>query len=204
MSLILRQELQPILDAHNLQFLHVEINNANKSLAIVGECGKPLTVINGIRFSSSSTITKAEIKFAKELFAKFMLKYGEKLVKIVEQKQSIPKGSKLTDYAIGQLPTFLPDRSTMGDMQRFPIYMSFGIQTQVKGAHYSINLAADGSTKISFPSSIQLTSDEIANVLADHQSKLADLAEIHATVSKYVNTMAAFTSLNQELNSCDI
>ena len=203
MSLLLRQELQPVLDAHNLQFLHVEINNA-KSLAIVGECGKPLTAINGIRFSSSNTITKAEINFAKELFAKFMLKHGEKLVKIVEQKQSIPNGSKLSDYEIGQLPTFLQDKSTMGELQRFPIYLAFSIQTQVKNAHYSINLAADGSTRISFPSSILLTSDEIANVLADHQSKLASLAEIHTTVSKYVNTMTAFTSLNQELNSCDI
>lgn len=87
MSLLLRKACQPILDAANMPNHHVEIdiNNMNKHLHIVGECGQPLIQIQGITFSRN-TPTKTEIEYAAELLQAFLVKYHSKIDEYLTRK----------------------------------------------------------------------------------------------------------------------
>jgi hypothetical protein len=83
--LLLRQTCQPILDSYGLSELHVVIQD--KTLTIVGSCGKPLVAIGGITFSKSS-ISEKERTFATELFETFMVKYSADIIKYVTEKKA--------------------------------------------------------------------------------------------------------------------
>ena len=78
MSLLLRKECQAILDDNNLPEYHVDIT-INNHLEIVGECGQPLAVVYGIKFTRKSP-GKLEIDYAVELFDAFLAKYKTRIV----------------------------------------------------------------------------------------------------------------------------
>ena len=96
MSLLLRKECQPVLDTYGLSTYHVDIN-CNNFLQITGECGKPLVVISGIRFSRS-TPSKAEIGYAKELLDAFFGKHKAVVDEFIKQKTKVDKLSYPKGY----------------------------------------------------------------------------------------------------------
>lgn len=75
MSLMLRKKCQTLLDNVGLDMYHVQVQDANKYLQIVGECGKPLCSIEGIRLSRAAP-NAAEIELALELFDAFLAKHA--------------------------------------------------------------------------------------------------------------------------------
>ena len=74
MSLILRKKCQEILDDQKLSNYHVAIEESTKCMQIVGECGKPLFSIYGIKFTRMAP-TKEEIEYAVELLDTFIIKH---------------------------------------------------------------------------------------------------------------------------------
>lgn len=83
--LLLRQACQPVLDSYGLNDLHVTIKD--KTLTIVGGCGKPLVSIGGITFAKSS-VSEKERTFAISLFEAFMSKHSAAIVKYVTEKKA--------------------------------------------------------------------------------------------------------------------
>ena len=75
MSLILRKQCQEGLNKEGLSHYHIQIAEHGKHLQIVGECGKPLVEIFGIRFTKMSPAA-GEIDYAAELFTEFLLTHG--------------------------------------------------------------------------------------------------------------------------------
>ena len=60
MSLILRQQCQPILDAAGFESYHVELKAHNVpyegriiTMQVVGECGKHVATVKGVHFAPS-------------------------------------------------------------------------------------------------------------------------------------------------------
>lgn len=97
--LLLRQACQPLLNELGLSELHVTIQD--KTLTVVGSCGKPLVAISGIQFSKNSA-SNAERDFAVSLFQQFLIAYGKELKDFVTAKQEflsspepqLPEGAK--------------------------------------------------------------------------------------------------------------
>lgn len=77
MSLMLRKQCQPVLDANSLANYHVGIS-ANKRLIVVEECGKPLLALSGVVFSNK-TPTNKEIIYAVELLGDFIATHKLKI-----------------------------------------------------------------------------------------------------------------------------
>ena len=73
MSLLLRKACQEHLDAMGLTSFHTGITE-QKRLAIYTTCGKPFITIWGVSFNRTSP-TNAEIEFASELFAQFLIRH---------------------------------------------------------------------------------------------------------------------------------
>jgi len=73
MSLLLRKACQVHLDAIGLTSFHTGITE-QKRLAIYTTCGKPFITIWGVSFNRTSP-TNAEIEFASELFAQFLIRH---------------------------------------------------------------------------------------------------------------------------------
>lgn len=71
MSLILRQQCQPVLNEYGLGDYHVRINDS-KYLSVTGPCGKPMFSVSGIEFVRAQPTSK-EIEFAVELLTDFCL-----------------------------------------------------------------------------------------------------------------------------------
>lgn len=77
MSLILRSLAQPYLDNLGLSKYHVEVTTGENTLTVVGECGKPLVYLYGVKFSKSAP-DRTEIDLALPLLKDFLdLKYKE-------------------------------------------------------------------------------------------------------------------------------
>jgi len=72
MSILIRKECQPALDAAGLEMLHVAVHD--KTLTLDRECGRTLIAISGIRFHSNSPKV-AEVEYATKLFHKFLEKH---------------------------------------------------------------------------------------------------------------------------------
>lgn len=97
--LLLRQACQPLLNELGLSDLHVTIQD--KTLTVVGYCGKPIVAISGIQFSKNS-VSNAERDFAVSLFQQFLVAYGKELKDFVTAKQEflsspepeLPTGAK--------------------------------------------------------------------------------------------------------------
>lgn len=84
MSLQLRNDCQGALDALGLSMLHVEVRE--KTLAVVGECGQTIVMVNGIQCGSS--ITTKEVALAVGLFDKFLHKNSADLIKYIKAKKA--------------------------------------------------------------------------------------------------------------------
>lgn len=80
MSILLRKECQPYLDAANLGMLHVAVEE--KCLTLKGECGKTFVSVSGIQFATN-TPRNAELEYAVKLFSEFLWKYTEELQNLV-------------------------------------------------------------------------------------------------------------------------
>lgn len=95
--LLLRQACQPVLDSYGLNDLHVTIKD--KTLTIVGGCGKPLVSIGGITFAKSSVSEKERI-FVLSLFEAFMSKHSAAIIKYITEKK-----------AFNALPELIPPKN---------------------------------------------------------------------------------------------
>jgi hypothetical protein len=100
MSIALRQAAQPLLDNIGLSQFHIEIAPSTKFLSIVGECGKPLVTLSGIRFSKSDP-TKKEIDYSCSLLDTYLSKNSELLLSVYKAKlaQSILVQPLARNYA---------------------------------------------------------------------------------------------------------
>lgn len=91
MSLLLRKECQETLDDVGLFELHVSVKN--KTLTILGECGKPIVSISGIQFASTSP-KKLERDYAVLLFNEFINKNKKAILELVHEKKELIKLNK--------------------------------------------------------------------------------------------------------------
>jgi len=80
MSLLLRQQCQPILDEAGLSKLNIGLQS--NTMAIKGECGQTILTIGGIQFSTKNP-KQAEIAYALELFQKFIDKHAAKILEFI-------------------------------------------------------------------------------------------------------------------------
>ena len=87
MSLKLRKACQSVLDKGSLANYHIRVNENNRAMTLVGECGKPLVAIYGIKFSSISP-SNAEIEYAAELLDAFLTKHLHTIQKAIKAKQA--------------------------------------------------------------------------------------------------------------------
>ncbi len=87
MSLILRQQCQPILNEYGLGDYHTRINS-NKYLSITGPCGQPLFAISGIEFVRPQPTSK-EIEFAVELLVDFCLQHKTAILTTLLAKKTL-------------------------------------------------------------------------------------------------------------------
>lgn len=83
MSLMLRKACQEILDTNVLQNYHVDINVDTKQLDIVGECGRILVSIAGIKFVKLQP-SRAEIEYAVELLNAFLVAHSSRIYTYLE------------------------------------------------------------------------------------------------------------------------
>ena len=176
MSLMLRQACQPMLDDADLEIMHVGISS-DKSLSIVGGCGKPLLNLQGIRFGSFKPTTK-EITYAVELFTLFLNKEADKLVKYVAAKQA----------------------STVDEPLPLPEHcVAYGTYVNYRGDNNcNISVYQDGTITVSNKQSIAdlvafMDSDVIDNVM-----EYFDKAQVQATEREKLRIMQT------SLNKCDI
>ena len=91
MSLLLRKQCQPVLDAVGLQNYHVRISDDMwKVLVISGECGKPLCRVEGIKFSKANP-TAAERDYATELLDAWVVTHKAKIDNVVKLATAFSK-----------------------------------------------------------------------------------------------------------------
>ena len=92
MSLILRQQAQPLLDACDLHNFHVGVGS-NKQLVILSECGKTLLHVHGIQFSKTIP-SNAEIAYAIELLELFIIKHKKAIEDYIKASNKFKQLSK--------------------------------------------------------------------------------------------------------------
>ena len=177
MSLMLRQACQPLLDELGLDMLHVGIDG-DKSLSIVGSCGKPLLSLSGIRFGSFKPSNK-EVEYAIHLFNEFLRKEGAKLSVYVVAKQ----------------------RSTADDVIPLPDgCVAAGSYIYYRNGGHSNILAIypDGQVTVGIKQSPEVLIELMTSSLITDALKYFKQAQLQATERETLREMQT------ELNKCDI
>lgn len=178
MSIIIRQQCQPLLDAANLSDLHVDI--LNKTLTIVGPCGQPILTISGIRFDANAP-KKAEISYAVELFSQFLEVHKEKILHFIQAKRAFSE---------------LPQPEYTGTLGRPATYGR-------KAVNYPncIKVEASGEVSISTTLSSDLTLDQLIEQV---NAAIEDSTLYVAQYKAYTEAERELTTLQSQLTKCDI
>ena len=153
MSLFLRKECQSILDGVKLDNYHVQVNENSKMLQIVGECGKVLVSITGIRLSRMAP-PRHEVALALELFDAFMAKHVGTFkefnkAKALVDKQNIPtsvaglKNSEVTKNVYGNKRWELTFNPNFLNKKQATIYSDGEITIPGKNLTFSKNTKKD-------------------------------------------------------------
>ena len=82
----LRQMSEEVLDNFGLGELHVGVNPNLRTLALMGECGKELVNINGIKLDR---LTKNSREYALELLERFLNKHGKVISDYINDKKTL-------------------------------------------------------------------------------------------------------------------
>lgn len=90
MALMLRKECQAILNYADLDAFHVDMNPITKNMHIFTPCGKKLAVVHGVLFSTLKP-TVAEIEFAAELLATWLVKNKTKIDNFTQELEILQK-----------------------------------------------------------------------------------------------------------------
>lgn len=192
MSLILRKDCQPLLDAAGLGDSHVQINSC-KNLDIVGKCGQPLATVWGVSFTRKDP-TRVEIEYCKELLEEYLAQYGKKVITYMKALRAFraldPVLQNTKDYEI----------STIQEWRR-----KQGEQETITYTDHPLKITL--SAKADVKPVIQLT-DDATIVNCDeyrYNRKAASLAR--AYLSKYLDYVKEgqkVEDLKQEMNTCKI
>ena len=185
--LLLRQACQPLLNELGLSDLHVTIQD--KTLTIVGSCGKPLVAISGIQFSKNSA-SNAERDFAVSLFQQFLVTYGKELKDFVSAKQEflslpepeLPTGAKnyyLSSAQNDSYVEFEPFEKTSSSSACIKIY----IDGRVSFSYYNPTINAIASNAGILKSLETVTKQTIA-AFSDYKIKKAAIDAIGAKIAK--------------------
>ena len=84
--LLLRRDCEEILNKAGLGELHVQRNNTQKCLSIVGQCGQEIVTIYGIALNSS--LKDKEREYAVTLFDRFVSKNGKEIKAAIAAKKA--------------------------------------------------------------------------------------------------------------------
>lgn len=171
MSILIRKQCQELLDANQIPFVHVEIRN--KTLTLVGQCGKPLVSISGIRFATNNP-TKAEVAYATELFQSFLAQHATTIKTFIEAKKAFSEKEEPVYQGQGE------------KQQYFPVRISYSSEDGVcKVTLYpdqmTINISSADSVSDFFPFMLSCEADALPYFTAlkeyrEEEAKVADLA----------------------------
>lgn len=190
MSILLRKECQPILDKAKLSELHVDI--VEKTLTIVGGCGKPLVMVGGIKFGTNNP-RAAEIDYASELFEKFIATHGKAIKDYLAKKKAfmlLPKPS-LKKYDLISVNHYISDDGEHSKVQKI---------VQIEDREIYISITSNG--EIHLPSTYPL---KVFLALVKEVKKAEKTATDYFTeAKKWQEQSAAINKLRDALASCDI
>lgn len=200
MSIALRQATQPLLDSIGLEQFHIEISSGTKYLQIVGECGKPLTTITGIRYSKSDP-TKKEIDYSLTLLSTYLTKNKDLLLKVYEAKKelSLAKLIDVKDYG--------PDISSYN--QPYGNSITMGVQKLCADGKYifcnvRVPVSLDVGNISVIGSSTNLTLNDMTCLLTDVNETFKYELLLAKDILAYQELVAKASKLQTSLNSCGI
>jgi len=190
MSLILRKECQDVLDNFSLNNYHVAISD-NKSLRVVGECGKPLFSVRGIVFSRNTPSAK-EIEYAVELLEDFL---GTHILIINEMMEA---QEKLADHPVpdDQDGMFSAAKGESVKISREGIEITIKLDTKDE----SVTLRVAGGYGNLSRSSMKELKQELTNI----QKLYKPAREYLQQTLEHSQASSELYSLQAKLNTCDI
>ena len=203
MSLILRKQCQDSLDKYGLDIYHVRIDERGKHLKIVGECGKPLVEVFGIRFTKI-TPSMGEIDYAEELFTEFLATHGKTIQEYIAKAKSFNKLKEI----IAQTGPFDIDDSTTYNAKK-GIHEITSYTLTINDGMMQFNYRTDKKgNRITFKSSnirgnASATPEKATAFIADPALLVAGKKHIKAYIN-YTNQESDMEKLKEKLSKCDV
>jgi len=203
MSLILRKQCQDALDTFGLTKYHVQIQEQGKHLAIVGECGKPLIHIFGIRFTRLVP-SGIEIDYATDLFDNFLGIHGGMIKEYIIKAKAFKKVKKVKDR-IDQV--YIDDNTDYDSDLQEHIIKSYDIQIKDGLAVFNYRSNPKGDNVRFRNGMVQshqsVTLEKLTNFKAN-KTLLAKAKKHLKAYIKYENTFKEMEELKEKLNQCDV
>jgi len=181
MSLLLREKSEQCLEENGLGDYHTRIDES-LHLCVVGECGKPLFTVSGIKFARKSPST-GDVNYAIKLLDAFCRTHKEKIRSALIAKAVMGRAIPSDDDCASSVD-YIQELTSKLSLVFTKETNLFTFRTNGYAKNIDVNL--NGLKKLTSPAKVNAYCKEIEKVTA------------------FDRVNAAFTSAIAALQSCDI